>query len=83
MFTGKVELSYLPNVWNVEGYLMYIAYPINNGVPEALFTLRGVGGPGVCSPENFLILGLQKWRFLDFEYKFPITSVLNVVGVLR
>ena len=29
------------------------------------------------APENFCILGLEKWRFLDFEHKFPITSALN------
>jgi len=26
-------------------------------------------------------LGLQKWHFLDFEHKFPITSALNIVSI--
>ena len=57
---------------------MYIACPIDNGAPEALFT-RGVHAP----PENFKIFGLQKWRFLDFEHKFPVTSALNVVSISK
>ena len=28
-------------------------------------------------------MGLQKWSFLDFELKFPITSALNVVSISR
>ena len=43
--------------------------------------MGGVRGHG--PPENFFILGLQKWRFLDFEQKFPITSALNVVSVSK
>ena len=59
---------------------MYIACPIDNRAPDALFT-RGLRGH--ATPENFLTLGLQKWRFLDFEHKFPVTSALNVVSILR
>ena len=53
---------------------MYIPCPIDNRAPGAFFT-RGVQGHAPW--ENFLILGLQKWRFLDFEHKFPITAALN------
>lgn len=66
--------------FGMEGFLMYIACPIDNRVPEALFT-RGVRGH--ASSENFLILGLQKWSFLDFGHKFPITSALNVVSTSK
>ena len=59
---------------------MYTACPIDNRAPEALFT-RGV--PGHAPPENCFILGLQKWRCLDFEHKFPITSSLNVVSISK
>ena len=62
----------------MEGFLMYIACPFDNWAPEALFT-RGFRGH--TPPEIFLILGLQKWRLLDFEHKFPITSALNVVSI--
>ena len=64
----------------MEGFLLYIACPIDNRAPEALFT-RGVREHP--TPGNFLILGLQKWRFLDFEHKFPITSALNVVSISK
>ena len=57
---------------------MYIACPIDNRAPEALFN-RGVRRH--TPPDNFLILGLQKWRFLDFEHRFQITSALNVVSI--
>ena len=59
---------------------MYIACPIDNRVPGAFFT-RGVWGH--APREIFLSLGLQKWRFLDFEHKFPITSALNVVSICK
>ena len=64
----------------MKGFLMYIACQTDNRAPEACFT-RGFRGH--ASPENFLILGLQKWRFLDFEHKFPITSALNVVRISK
>ena len=64
----------------MEGFLLYIACPIDNRAPEALFT-RGFRGH--APPENFLILGLQKWRFLDFEHKFSTTSALNVINISK
>ena len=42
-----------------------------------------MGVRGHALPEIFLILGLRKWRFLDFEHKFPITSALNVVSISK
>ena len=59
---------------------MYSACSIDNRAPEALFT-RGVRGH--APPENFMNLGLLKWRFLDFEHKVPITSALNVVSISK
>jgi len=59
---------------------MYIACPIDNRAPEAHFT-RGSGG--MPPPGNFLILGLQNWRFLDFEQIFPMTSEVNVVSISK
>ena len=59
---------------------MYIACPIDIRAPEALFTKRV---RGIRPPENFRILGLQKWHFLDFEHKFPTILALNVVAFLR
>ena len=51
----------------MKGFLMYIACQTDNRAPETCFT-RGFRGH--ASPENFLILGLQKWRFRDFKHKF-------------
>jgi len=59
---------------------MYIACPIDNRAPEALFT-RGVRGH--APPEYFGNLGLQKWRFLDSEHKFPIILAPNVVSISK
>ena len=59
---------------------MFIACPIDNRAPEALFYY---GVRGHAPPQNFLILVLQKWRFLDFEPKFPIASALNVVSISK
>ena len=62
----------------MEGFLMYIAcrLTIERG---RRFLLGGSGG--MFPRKKFWILGLQKWRFLDFEHKFPITSALNVVCI--
>ena len=64
----------------MEEFLIYIPCPIDNQAPGAFFT-RGVRGHAPW--ENFLILGLQKLRFLDFEHKFPITAALNVVSICK
>ena len=63
----------------MEGFLTYIACPIGNRAPEALFIWEVRGH---APPENVWILGLQKRLPLDFEHKFPITSALNVVNYL-
>ena len=39
---------------------MYIACPIDNRAPEALFTR---GGPGTCSPGKFLNFGSSEMAF--------------------
>jgi len=64
----------------VRGFLVHIACPNDNRAPEALFT-KGVRGHG--PPENFWILGLQKWRFLDSERKFQIISEPNVASISK
>ena len=40
-------------------------------------------GSGAMLPGKILNFGLQKWRFLDFEHKFPITSAINVVNISK
>ena len=64
----------------IEGFLIYIVCSIDNRTPEALFT-RGVRGH--APPENVWNLGLQKWRFLDSEHKFPIILAPNVASISK
>ena len=46
--------------FGMEGFLMYIACPIDKRVPEVLFTR---GGPVACSPGKFLNFGSSEMEF--------------------